>query len=568
MKKYSILALVMSVMFTTSILAGCKKTVTKPVESDASKIDTKTVDTYTMFIPDASSNFADFYNPIAKEITKKTGVELKIEFGVGDVKQKYALMAASDKYPDIILNKDDSMSTLLKAKGIIKLDDLIEKYGPNIKKFYGDKISRLKYSTSDPSIYGLGYGGAINDTPPGYYWNTAFQLQLGALKEQGYPQVKSLADYEKVIRTYVAAHPLTDGKKTLGMSIITADGWRWAISLTNPAYYANGQPDNGEWNVDEKTGKVTIHYKQENDKTYFKWLNKMFNDGLLDPESFTQSYDAYKAKIATGRVVGLTDGLWEFYDGVSKLKADGKNDKTYLPLPVLTDPTTMKFSATASDGAVGMGGFSISKTAKNPEKLVNFFNYLASEEGQTLKEWGIKGVNYDEVDGKKVRKADQVAADMKDGVGFLRATGVKAFARGTFEWLQHGYGAKDSKGVMISSEDPKAIIDQSFTKDEKEALVAYKAQTFADLFPQPSTLPTRAYGSGATFVLGKTDETKVAWKKTQDTILKDIARAVMGKPEQFDANWTSFMNNLKDAGVEKVEAEATQEYKDRLKLWK
>lgn len=41
-------------------------------------------------------------------------------------------------------------------------------------------------------------------------------------------------------------------------------------------------------------------------KTYYKILNQMWNEGLLDKEMFSQNYDQYLAKISSGRVVGFT----------------------------------------------------------------------------------------------------------------------------------------------------------------------------------------------------------------------------------------------------------------------
>jgi len=563
MKRITSIVLILALSASLFLFSGASA-VTK---SSPKKIDL-TPETFTVFIPQASASQPNWDDAVAKEITKKTGVILKYDVGVGDPMQKIALMEASGQYPDLILNQNDSMTTLVKANGLIKLDSLIDTYGPNIKKFYGSKYNRLKLSSDNPHIYGFGTGGAINNTVPGYYWNIGFQLQIAALKEQKYPKVSSLKDYENIIKAYVAKHPTIDGKKTIGMSLITSDGWRYEISLGDPASYTTGIADNAEWYVDEKSGKVIMKYETPGVKTYFQWLNHMYNIGLLDPETFTQDYNTYLSKISSGRVVGLADGLWEINAAVANLKDAKKFDKTYVPFPILQNPKTQKWMAVQSDGSVASGGFSITTACKNPEKIVNFFNYLAGEEGQILKEWGILGVNYDIVNGKRVRKPDQVAQDMKDGVAFTKATGVKLYARGVGEYLQHGYGAKDSKGQLISSEDPKAIADQSFTVQEKNILQHYKAKTFTDLFPQASDFPDRAYGSAGGFQVGKTDETKVDWKKAQDCVLKDIAAAVLCKPEQFNASWQNFMNDLKDAGIQKVEAEMTQQYKDTLKFWK
>lgn len=53
----------------------------------------------------------------------------------------------------------------------------------------------------------------------------------------------------------------------------------------------------------------------EGSKRYYKDLNKLWKEGLIDKEVFVQNYDTYLSKIAQGRVVGFYDQWWQFgYD--------------------------------------------------------------------------------------------------------------------------------------------------------------------------------------------------------------------------------------------------------------
>ena len=61
--------------------------------------------------------------------------------------------------------------------------------------------------------------------------------------------------------------------------------------FTNPAFLATGAPDDGEWFIDQDTYEAKLHYKRPEEKEYFRWLNKMNAEGLLDPESFVQQED-------------------------------------------------------------------------------------------------------------------------------------------------------------------------------------------------------------------------------------------------------------------------------------
>ena len=98
------------------------------------------------------------------------------------------------------------------------------------------------------------------------------------------------------------------------------------ISVTNPAFSTTGGSDDGEYFVNQDTNEVTYHFRRPEEKEYFRWLNHMNDIGLLDKESFVQKYDQYKAKVATGRVLGLIDQDWDYNDAQQALKTAGKFD--------------------------------------------------------------------------------------------------------------------------------------------------------------------------------------------------------------------------------------------------
>ncbi|MGE5599136.1 MAG: extracellular solute-binding protein, partial [Bacteroidota bacterium] len=255
----------------------------------------------TMFSEDVNPNDTGWTDPVAQEITRRTGIKLKIEYPVGDIKQKKTLMLASGDYPDLIFQKDPGF--WVDAKVFVDLTPYINKYGKNVKNLYGPYLKRLRYSLKDQSIYFLGcYGVGSQVMEP----ISGVQLQHAVVKELGFPKMKTVKDLENAIARYKAKHPTIDGQPTIGLSLL-ADDWRFLISVTNQAVFATGGPDDGEWYVDPKTKKAVLHHTRPEEKEYFRWLNHMNDIGLLDPESFVQKYDQYQAKIASGRVLALTD---------------------------------------------------------------------------------------------------------------------------------------------------------------------------------------------------------------------------------------------------------------------
>lgn len=67
---------------------------------------------------------------------------LEVQHPVAGDAQAIPLMMAGD-FPDLIYAKGE-LTKLIDAGAVIPLDDLIEKYGTNMKKLYGDQIVKLR----------------------------------------------------------------------------------------------------------------------------------------------------------------------------------------------------------------------------------------------------------------------------------------------------------------------------------------------------------------------------------------------------------------------------------------
>ncbi|MFD1907709.1 hypothetical protein ACFSQ7_32660 [Paenibacillus rhizoplanae] len=138
-------------------------------------------------------------NKLLKLIKDETGITFNQEFLVGDLQQKLGVMIAGGDYPDI-LSGDDK---LINAKAYIPLEDLIEKYAPNLKKHYGAVWNQIK-DESDGHIYVLpSYGVYQGKNHRAYLSGTRLlAAKKGVLEEMGYPTPKTLDEYFDIIAKY------------------------------------------------------------------------------------------------------------------------------------------------------------------------------------------------------------------------------------------------------------------------------------------------------------------------------------------------------------------------------
>ena len=515
--------------------------------SSGETADDKSPITFEYFNADGKNGNWD--NPVAKAITEATGVTLDVSYPVasqGDAKEDVALMIANDEYPDMIYAKG-SATDLYQAGALIDMTDLIEKYGPNIKKMYGAEMEKLKWSQDDPGIYQLSYAGVNQKT---LTTGGSCQIQWAALKENDYKYPKTLDEYEKMIKSYLAAHPKTDdGLDMIGITMSASD-WHWMITLGNPAgLIADASPDNGQWIIDDE---YNVHYKHVTDeeKEYFKWLCRMYNEGILDPNFATQTDDDYIAKVASGRVVAITDAEWHYSQCEATLVADGKVDQTYVGLPVTLREDQVEKALLYQGTTVGWG-IGITKSCEDPVRAIKFLDYLCSDEGQILYHWGIEGENYFLDDDGQPYRTDEEVAKAQSDPDYAKNTGIDNYTG----FPIYGTGSYSEDGFPYTPTTKESVI-ANYNTAEKEGCEAMGFEMLTDMFAQPEEFDLLPYSA----LWAYQQPQELAEKQT---ILDEIAwpglvKCVTGTEDEFDGNWETMVQELTDNGLADAEEAMTE----------
>lgn len=563
MNKRKFAAVCAAAALTTGLLAGCGGSKEQPTSAEDAEGNVESSDTspvsFSFFSADPNSNWNKMQDAVGKTITEKTGVTLDAEFAVADPSQKLSLIVASGEYPDLLSAKGD-VDKFIEAGAMIDLTDLIDKYAPNIKKVYGDQMKRLRYSNEDQSIYVLPTYSAVGTKA--MVAGGGFELQHKAVKEAGYPQIKTVADYEKVIRDYVKKHPTdAEGNPTIGMTL-NADNWHMFITVTNPAAEATGKSGDGEYYIDPKTYEATYHYRTDGEKEYFKWLNHMYNDGLLDKDSFIQKSDQYLAKIASGRVVGIIDADWGYSEAENSLKSAGKYEETYGHYPV-TLSDQYKDNRMQPTGFMSGWGVGITTACKDPVRAIKFLDDLASDEAQIMNNWGIEGQHYNVENGKRVVPAEVQDRITNDNAAFSRESGIGFYSLMS---ARYGDGVQDPSGNYYTKNTPE-LISANYSDVDKETLAAYGAKTWMDLFPNEDEFPVKPWGAAWNIAVPSTDNVTLLASRMKDITWKKIPEMIVAKPEQFDGLWDAYQKELIDNGVEDMEKGFTKYVQDVVKLW-
>lgn len=539
--------------------SGSNASPTSTSNSSGSTDDNLAPLTLSFYSEDINPNWANMQDDIGKVFTEETGITLSAEFAVGDAVQKSSLIAASGEYPDLISAKT-SISKFVDAGAVLDLTDLIEEHAPNIKKIFEGQMNRLKYSESDQAIYVIPSYDGIGQIH--FEAGGGMQLQNRVVKELGYPDIRTVKDFENAIKAYLDKYPTDEnGNPNIGLSLIAED-WRMYIGVTNPAFLSTGGSDDGEYFVDMDTNEVTYHFRRPAEKEYFRWLNHMNAEGLLDKESFVQKYDQYKAKIATGRVLGLIDQKWSFDDGQKALKAAGKHDQAYGHYPV-TLTEEYKHTAFWPTGFTGGSGVAISVDNPDPVRTIKFLDFLASDEGQVLIHWGVENKHYNIENGKRVIPAEIADRKVNDAINFQKESGIGNY---TLISASYGDGVLDPTDNYYTTRFPEQLISD-YSDVEKEVLAAYDAVIWKDLFPQEDEFELKPWGALWNIPIPSESDLVVLEERLKNITWKRVPEAILASPDEFDAIWDKYMQEIESAGVKEAEEMRQQLLNERLSLW-
>lgn len=515
--------------------------------------------TYTILAGNDSGTIDLSETRIGKLIKEYTGVTLEYEAVVGgDIESKVGVMIASGEYPDIIWGGDNHQK-FLEAGAAIPLDDLIEEYGENTKIAY-DEATLKKHRLEDGHIYFL--SPYREELPNITNVDNGFWLIKEVVKLNDYPSTTdtTIDEFFDMVRDYVKDNPEYEGAPTIGF---TFPAWESAFfELTNPPMFLMGYPNDGDILVhradDPEDYEVETYATSDGAKRYYKLLNELWHEGLLDKEIFTQNEEQYQAKLSTGRVVSHVEQFWQFgYSVPQLLEQDGKDDRTWVPFGVTYEDVERGQWHNAGS-LKARDGMSISTSAEDPEGVFIFLDDMLSEEIQKLYYWGVEGEDYTVDDDGMYYRTPEQREQAKDEE-YSKKQGLGAHWWG-FPRTINDY----SDGNAVSPDRQISEIQEGYSESDLEILEAYNADTWTDLLPEPIPAP---YGFAWDIHIPDDSDAKIATEKMGDARKKYYPMLIMEPADKFDEIWDEFVAEWEETGYEVYEEFMLDAIKERTKAW-
>lgn len=494
--------------------------------------DSGEIKEFTAFFAVPGSEINDD-NEIQQLIAEKTGVKVKETWLTGQTAQEaVGTLIAGGEYPDFI-DGGDGCAQLYDAGALVALDDYIDKY-PNIKEFLTEQ-EWDKLRQEDGHIYWINqFGNIYGEEKATTHNDEAFWIQTRVLEWAGYPEVHTMDQYFDLIERYNEANPtMEDGTANIPYTIL-CDDWRY-FCLENAPEFLDGYPNDGSCIVDPETLTIIDYNTTPTAKRYFQKLNEEFKKGVVDPESFTQTYDEYIAKLSTGRVLGMIDQWWDFaYTVRDSLKQQGLDLKgcDYVPLPI-TIEEGIKNQWHNSGGVLNVAsGIAITTSCKDVEGAMQFINDLLDQDIHDLRFWGVKDVDYNVDENGEFSRTEEMRMQSSD-------TAYKASHSCTYSYFpQYAGTSRDGINAMKPENQPKEFYD-ALSKNIQECFDAYGAQTYVDMLgtseaPGP-WYPMYSYSNNMTTAT----EGGTAWAKMGEIKHEYLPKVVMA--DDFEGAWEEYM---------------------------
>ena len=299
-------------------------------------------------------------------------------------KEKKNLMIASGELPDGImgpLSITADEAQLLGGQGIlIPLENLIAEYAPNIQHILDtDPTYRAQVTSPDGHIYAL---TAMQDM--GFDSLSVSIINKTWLDELGLPVPSTTDEFYEALKAF-KENDMAGNGRTIPFSFLyqeSADLNREVKREFEWIFLAFGVPETPTHIIIEDDGELIFTASQEGYKEAIKYLHKLYSEGLIDPEIFSQD-----RTLLTNKIRQMNVGCYTDYRLESSMASEEIQDN-FVIMPPLKGPDGdqrwLRAKAGMSDGA-----FALTSACKHPEIAIRWLDNINTPENSIQMLYGM-----------------------------------------------------------------------------------------------------------------------------------------------------------------------------------
>jgi putative aldouronate transport system substrate-binding protein len=514
----------LSAVLVISALAGCGAKTDEAAQASSQPAQTagqpaqtaetsgkiaETPITISMFLQDSADQAISTDLPIIQEITKRTNVSFDFIPGPtteDQFREKFNVIIASGSIPDVVVSpyRDDMFKVA--EQGIFEpLDEQIDQNAPNLKKILTgnpDIIKSLK--SSDGKDYFLPFLGAVKTFK-------VWMVREDWLQKLNLSTPETLDDWYSMLKAFKEKDPNGNGKQD-EIPYTTRNTKAGVLSFME-AYGISGFEANEQYFIEDNTVKYA--YTDSRFKDALTYINKLYNEGLIDPEYATNDTKVWLSRITNEVSGACQDTTARAYSLGGMIKA--ANPNSTASMAVVAPPKGPSGNRMTTSQMQPVRGFTaISAKSKYKDEIVKLFDYFYSEDGSLLMNFGLEGQTYNMVDGKP----QYTEAITKDSQGRSILSMLNVFGHREWAYAQDvGY--------------ENALLDDKY--------VQYRNDMEQYIKP---TIPALSFTGDERDIINN--------KYTEIQTYKDemVDKFIMGK--EPIANFDAFVNKIKAMGIDEV----------------
>jgi putative aldouronate transport system substrate-binding protein len=371
-----------------------------------------------------------------------------------DYEQKRSLLISSGNAPEIIAKTYPGQESAYVSSGaVLPVSDYVD-----LMPHFQDKVKKWKL---EPEIAGLTQEDGKYYVLPGLHeelwpdYSMAFRTDI--LEKEGITEPKTWDEFRDVLRALKKAHPDVvpfsdrfNGNSVLniaGTAFGTVSGWGLVDGLM----------------FDESEKKFSFGAGSLKFKELVTYFNSLVTEGLMDPESFTQTDDSAIQKFTSGKSFVISANSQNIITYRTSMEQSlGKGNFAVRKITVPGGPAGDLIGGSRLENGIMLNSSVAEKD--NFVALIQFIDWLFySDAGQEYSKWGVEGTTFTKEGGKRKPAPDvnfqglnpKGTKDLRVDYGF---SGGNFAYGGTTDLLQSTFNEEElAFQKAMQSKTPKAV---------------------------------------------------------------------------------------------------------------
>ncbi len=417
--------------------------------------------TVTVFCPNTSSMPMTNETAVVQVLSEKTKTNFDfVNSPTTGTEEKFNLMMASGDIPDLVIYTQDPILEYTRA--FAPLNDLIEEYCPNYAQLMEENPYLRKDTTAaDGNIY------TIQSKAPFKFAN-AFIVRQDWLDKLGLEVPTTLEDFYDVLKAFKEQDPNGNGEAD-EIPLVASDARRTDAESPGLSMFDASFGIDEDFYVSDDGSEILFGATDSRMKDALTYLNRLYSEGLIDQEYLTRDYASYEGLITSSRA-----GMWIAW-GVA-VEDVGTIEDPNAELSIILPPA-------GEDGQIRVysqmpqtrtNALAISKDSQVKEHIMEIWNYVFSEEGTILTNYGVEGETYEMVDGDP-EYLESVLTSADGVLNTLRKSGVNSWLP-LNQMADAEFDRSSDKFTAAVEEYDQYIVDPvpplKFTDEEKSTITS------------------------------------------------------------------------------------------------